>query len=142
MSELSSGVASLKRVMMDNLESDDSSLVAAAKRLKIISDKDAHSTDILYHKRCYSKFTRDYKPAKSNRVAKDSLEKATAEKRFLTLLKTQVINQISCFLLRDLLIEINDMYEKYGCEVEITKTKALKKLITEIFPEKLDSLPP
>ena len=81
---------------MDNLESDDFSLVAAAKRLKImISDKDAHFTDILYHKRCYSKFTRDYKPAKSNMLAKDSLEIAKAEKRFLALLKTQVINQTS-----------------------------------------------
>ena len=42
--ELSSGEVSLKRVMMGNLESDESSLVAAAKRLKVmISDKDAHS---------------------------------------------------------------------------------------------------
>ena len=28
------------------------------------------------------------------------------------------------------------MYEKYGCEVEITRTKDLKKLITETFLEK------
>ena len=40
--ELSSGEVSLKRAMMNNLESDDPSLVAAAKKLKImISDKDA-----------------------------------------------------------------------------------------------------
>ena len=38
-------------------------------------------------------------------------------------MKTQVIDQKSCFPLQDLLIEINDMYEKYGCEVEITGTK-------------------
>ena len=37
---------------MDNLESDDFSLVAAAKRLKImISAKDTHSADVLYHQR-------------------------------------------------------------------------------------------
>ena len=120
---------------MDNLESDDSSLVVAAKRLKIMrSDKDAHSVDVLYHQRCYSKFTREYKPSKSDREAKDSAEKATAEKRFLMLIKTQVINQKSCFLLRDLLVEINDMYKKYGREVELTRTKDLKKLITETFP--------
>ena len=79
---------------MDNLQSDDSCLVAAVKKLKImISDKDARSADVLHHKRCYNKFARDYKPAKSNRKAKDNLEKATAEKRFLTLLKTHVINK-------------------------------------------------
>ena len=60
---------------MDNLESDDSYLVAAVKRLKIIiSDKDAHSVDIPSHQRCYNKFTRDYKPAKNDWEAKDSLE--------------------------------------------------------------------
>ena len=59
--EPSSGGVSLKRAMMDNLESDNSSLVAAVKRLKIdkmISDKDAYSADVFYHQRCYSKFTR------------------------------------------------------------------------------------
>ena len=84
---------------------------------------------------------RDYKPAKSNRKAKDSLEKAMAEKKILTLLKTQVINQKSCFLLRDLFIDIYDMYIKYGCEVEITRTKDLKKLITETFPEEIKLTP-
>ena len=84
---------------------------------------------------------RDYKPAKSNRKAKDSLEKAMAEKKFLTLLKTQVINQKSCFLLLDLFIDIYDMYIKYGCEVEIRRTKHLKKLITETFPEEIKLTP-
>ena len=121
---------------MHNLEPDHSSLVAVEKRLTIIiSDKDAHSVDVLYHQHCYNKFTRNYKPSKSDREGKDSFEKAAAEKRFSTLLKTQDIYQKSCFLVLDLLIEVNDMYEKYGCEVEITKTKDLKKLITETFPE-------
>ena len=53
----------------------------------MISNKDEHSADVLYHQRCYNKFTRYYKPSKSNRKAKDSVEKATAEKRFLTLIK-------------------------------------------------------
>ena len=128
--------------MMEYLESDGSSLVAAANRSKImISDKgDAHSADVLCHQRCYDKFPRDYKPAKSNREAKDSLEKATAGKMFLALLKTQVINQKSFFLLRELLIEINDMY-KCGCEVELTRTKDLKKPITENFLEKIRFTP-
>ena len=43
----------------------------------------------------------------------------------------------SSFLLRDLLIKNNDMFEKYGCEVEITRTKNLKKLITKTFPEEI-----
>ena len=64
-----------------------------------------------------------------------------AEKKILTLLKTQVINQKSCFLLRDLFIDIYDMYIKYGCEVEITRTKDLKKLITETFPEEIKLTP-
>ena len=34
------------------------------------------------------------------------------------------------------------MYEKYGCEVEITRTKDLKKLITETFPKEIRSTPP
>ena len=59
------------------------------------------------------------------------------EKTFLTLLKTQVINQNYCFALWDLLTEVNDMYTKYGCEVEITRTKDLNKLITENFPEEI-----
>ena len=59
------------------------------------------------------------------------------EKTFLTLLKTQVINQNYCFALWDLLTEVNDMYTKYGCEVEITRTKDLNKLITEKFPEEI-----
>ena len=80
-------------------------------------------------------FTLDYKPAGSNWEDKDSAEKATAKKKFSTLLKTQVINQKFCFLLQYLLIEINDMYGTYGCEVEITRTKDLKKLITETFLE-------
>ena len=77
----------------------------------MISDKDAHSADGLFHQLCYNKFARDYKSSKSNREARDSVEKS--EKRFLTLIKTQVINQKSCFLLRYLLIEINDIYENY-----------------------------
>ena len=125
---------------MNNLELDDSSLVAAAKRLKtMISDKDAHSADGLFHQFCYNKSTRDYKSSKSNREARGSVEKSKAEKRFLTLTKTQVINQKSCFLLRYLLIEINDMYEKYDCKVEITRTKDLKKLLTKHFRKKSDS---
>ena len=88
--ELSSGEVSLKMAMMYNLESDDSSLVPAAKRLKImISDKDALFADVLYHQHCYNKFTRDYKPAKSNREAKDNVEKATAEKMFFNATKTK-----------------------------------------------------
>ena len=59
------------------------------------------------------------------------------EKTFLTLLKTQVINQNYCFARWDLLTEVNDMYTKYGCEVEITRTKDLNKLITENFPEEI-----
>ena len=59
------------------------------------------------------------------------------EKTFLTVLKTQVINQSYCFALWDLLTEVNDMYTKYGCEVEITRTKDLNKLITENFPEEI-----
>ena len=79
--------------MVDNLELDDSSLVAAAKRLKImISDKDAHCTDVLYHQRYYNKFTQDHKPTEINREDKGSMEKVTTEGGFLTLLKTQVIN--------------------------------------------------
>ena len=103
----------------------------------MISDKDAYSADVFYHQRCYNKFTWDYKPAESNREDKDRVDKAMAEKIFLTLLKTQVINQEYCFLLQDLLIAINDMYEKNGCEVKITKTKDLKKLITETFLEEI-----
>ena len=98
--------------MMDNPETDDSSLVAAAKKLQIpISEKDAHFADGLYYQRCCKKFTRDYKPTKRNQEAKDSVDKTAAKKRFLTLLKTQVINQKSCFLLQDLLISINDIYK-------------------------------
>ena len=85
--ELSSGEVSLKRAMVDNLELDDSSLAEAAKSLKIvISDTDAHSTDVLYHQRCYNKFTRDYKQAVSDREDKGSMETATAENWLLTLI--------------------------------------------------------
>ena len=124
------------------VESDDSSLIGAAKLLKIvISDKDAHSADVLYHQRCYSKFTQNYKPCKNNQETKDSVRKATPGKKFLAFIKTQVINQKYCFLLRDLVIEINDMYEKYDCEVKITRTKDLKKLITETFSEEIRFIP-
>ena len=61
---------------MDNLELNDPSLVAAVKRLNItISDKDAHSADVLYDQCCY-KFTHDSKPAESNREDNKSVEKA------------------------------------------------------------------
>ena len=30
---------------------------------------------------------------------------------------------------------MNDMHEKYGCEVALGRTNDLKKLITETFPE-------
>ena len=127
--ELSTDEVSLKRAMMDNLELDDPSLFPATKRLKIMmSDKDARSTDVLYQ-------------AESNREGKGSIEKATAENRFLTIVKTQVINSKSCFLLRDLLVEINGIYEKYGCEVTIARTKDLKKLITETFPGEIRFTP-
>ena len=56
-------------------------------------------------------------------------------------LKTQVINEKSSFLLRNSLIEIDDVYEKNGCEVEITRTKDLKKLIRETFPEEIRFTP-
>ena len=45
------------------------------------------------------------------------------EKRFLTLLKTQVVSQKPCFPLRALLIGITDMYEKFGFEIELTRFK-------------------
>ena len=80
-----------------------------SERHMCIIPKDTHSLDVLYHQRCYNKFTLDYKAAISNQEAKDSVEKAAAEKRFLALLKTQMINQKSCFLLRGLLIEIKIM---------------------------------
>ena len=51
----------------------------------MISDKDAHSADALYHQCCYNKFTRDYKSAESNWEAKDIVKQATTEERFLTL---------------------------------------------------------
>ena len=128
--------------MMDDLELDDLSLVAEAERLKIMmSDNDAHFADVLYYRRYYNKFTRNYKPTESKREDKDSVEKATAEKIFLGLLKAQVINQKYCFLLRDLLIEIDDMYYQYGCKVEINITKDLKKLIRETFPDKIRFTP-
>ena len=76
-----------------------------SERHMCIIPKDTHSLDVLYHQRCYNKFTLDYKAAISNQEAKDGVEKAAAEKRFLALLKTQMINQKSCFLLRGLLIE-------------------------------------
>ena len=60
---------------------------------------------VLYHQRYYNKFTQDYKPVESNWEEK-SVEKATAEKRFLTLLKTQLINQKYCFIIRDLGIKL------------------------------------
>ena len=64
----------LKQAIMDNLQSDYPSLVAAAKRLTIlIPGNYAHSSDVLYHQHCYNKFTRDYKPAESNREDKDSV---------------------------------------------------------------------
>ena len=81
--EVSSSEASLKRAMMDNLESDDPSLVPAAKMLKtMISDKYAHSADVLYHQRCYNKFTRHFIPTKSDREDKNSVEKLLLKKDF------------------------------------------------------------
>ena len=87
------------------------------------SDKDGHSANVLCHQGDFNKFTCNYKQDKSNWEAKDSVEKATDEKRFLIFLKTQVINQKSFFPLWVLLIEVNDMNEKYDCEVEVTRTK-------------------
>ena len=49
----------------------------------MISYKDHHSTDVLFHQRCYNKFTPDHKSVESNRKDKDSVEKATAEKRYV-----------------------------------------------------------
>ena len=80
------------RVMMDNLESNDSSLVAAAKRLKIISYKYAHAADVLYRQRCY-KFTRDYKSAMSNREAKGSVIKTTLGTWRIITLSYRVLNK-------------------------------------------------
>ena len=67
---------------MVNLESDNSSLVALVTWLKnMILDKDSHFADVLYHQRCYKKFTEDFKPAESYREDKDKVEKATNEKK-------------------------------------------------------------
>ena len=90
-------------------------------RLKItISDNDAHSTDVLYSQRCYNKFTQDCKPAESNQEDKGSIEKATAEKNVCNTTKntSDKLKILSYFLLRNLLIEVNDMCEKYGSEVD------------------------
>ena len=86
---------------MNNLESDESSLVTAAKRLKImVSDKVAHSANVLYHQ---AVVISSLDIANQVRVIgkTKTAQKAKAEKMFLMLLKTQVINQKSCFLLRD-----------------------------------------
>ena len=78
--------------MMDNLESNDSSLVAA-KWLKIISYKYAHAADVLYRQRCYNKFTRDYESAMSNREAKGSVIKTTVGTWRTITLSYRVLNK-------------------------------------------------
>ena len=89
--------------MMDNLESNDSSLVAA-KWLKIISYKYAHAADVLYRQRCYNKFTRDYKSAMSNREAKGSVIKTTLGTWRIITLSYRVLNKIffSIWTVKDL----------------------------------------
>ena len=47
----------------------------------MILDKDSNLADVLYHQRCYKKFTEDFKPAESYREDKDKLEKAMTEKK-------------------------------------------------------------
>ena len=48
----------------------------------VMPDKDALSTNVLYHQRFCNKFVWDYKPGKSKREAKGSVGKKSLRKGF------------------------------------------------------------
>ena len=59
--ELDSGANTLKRAMERHVESNDPWFAAAAKRLKVITvNQDTFSADVVYHQKCYNKFTEEY----------------------------------------------------------------------------------
>ena len=61
----------------DDLDLGDPSLVVTAKGLIVMmSNKDAHSVEVLFYKGFYKNVTRDCKAAHTNEENKDSIEKS------------------------------------------------------------------
>ena len=133
--ELDCSEEKLLEAMERNLKCEDLELVAAANRLKVFTSiTDAHATDLQYHQRCYNRFLRGYEPKNRDKDEQD-IVRAVVERKFFELLRCQVIYQKSCFLLKDLMLEINEMYEKYDCKARFTRTNSFSDLVTQKFKE-------
>ena len=118
--------------MERHVESNDPWFAAAAKRLKVITvNQDTFSADVVYHQKCYNKFTEEYeKIAKKKPEIND--EQVGAERKFLSPFKSKVINQKCCYLLRELVVELNNLYEYFDSSQE-SSAKSLKKFIANSF---------
>ena len=115
------------------VESNDPWFAAAAKRLKVITvNQDTFSTDVVYHQKCYNnKLTEEYERVAKKKPEKND-EQIGAERKFLSLFKSKVINQTFCYLLRELVVELNNLYEYFGSSQE-SSAKSIKKIYSRLI---------
>ena len=122
--KLNVGDDTLKQSIKRNEDSSDPWLKAAAQKLNsIISNQDIFSADVTYHKKCYDRFTYVNKYEKGDKQDDEKSSILTAEREFITVLKRKVVHQKFCYLLRDLVGEMNSLYDFF-------------KLWTRIFSKK------
>ena len=121
----------LKQSFKRNEDSSDPWLKAAAQKLNsIISNQDIFSADVTYHKKCYDRFTYVNKYEKGDKHDEKS-SILTAEREFITVLKRKIVLQKFCYLLKDLVGEMNSFYDFFDCGRE-SSAKSLKKLIIPV----------
>ena len=114
--ELDVGYDTLKQSIKRNENSSDPWLKAAAQKLNsIISNQDIFSADVTYHKKCYDRFTYVNKYEKRDKEDDENSSILTAEREFITVLKRKVVHQKFCYLLRDLVGEMNSLDELFDC---------------------------
>ena len=123
----------MKQSIKRNEDSSDPWLKAAAQKLNsIILNQDISSADVTYHKKCYDRFTYVNKYEKGDKQDDKKSSLLTAEREFMTVLKRKVFHQKFCYLLRDLVGEMNSLYDFFfDCGRE-SSAKSRKKLIIDL----------
>ena len=109
--QLNVGDDTLKHSIKRNEDSSDPWLKAAAQKLNsIISNQDIFSADVTYHKKCYDRFTYVNKYENGDKQDDEKSSILTAEREFITE-EGSLVHQKFCYLLRDLVGEMNSLYD-------------------------------
>ena len=101
-----------------------------------ISHSDMWAADVFYCKTCSNRFVYFYrKIPKENTLLNKEVSNQSSEKEFLVLIKRKTVK--NCYLLSDLLVELQQLYEVYCSNENIRDNKNMKYFPQENFKESI-----